>query len=166
MTANAADHESSHAKSALANVTRLGGSGQWGAYVDDARGGKICYLIGKPRGTGSGHAKNDGVRMSVTHRPADKVKDVVNFMLGFRARKGRGATLNIDGHKYNLFTQKSGAWTRDAATDHTVVTAMMRGRQAAIKAQPEHGGAVTESYDLNGFTAVLALIDRACDVRQ
>jgi Invasion associated locus B (IalB) protein len=166
VTAAAARHEAHHAKSSLATVKSLGGTGPWNAYVDDAPGGKICYLIGKPKKIDGADLKADEVRMSVTHRPADKVKDVVNFMLGFRAGKGSSATLNIDGHKYDLFTERDGAWTRDAATDHAVVVAMTRGRKATIKAKQEHGDAASERYDLNGFTSALALIDKACGVRQ
>jgi hypothetical protein len=166
VTAVAAKHESHRPKSELATVRRLGGSDAWNAYIDDARGGKICYLIGKPKKIGNGHAKPDAVRMSVTHRPVDHVWNVVNFMLGFRARKGSDATLDIDGHKFALFTDKDGAWTRDAATDRAVVRAMTRGKIASVKAEPEHGAASTEAYDLTGFTATLGLIDKACDYRR
>jgi Invasion associated locus B (IalB) protein len=165
VTATAASHEPKREKTELAHVKRLGGTGPWSAYVDEARGGKICYLIGKPKRIGS-HAKADDVRMSVTHRPSDKGWNVVNFMLGFRAKKGSDATLDVDGHKYDLFTDNDGAWTRDPATDRTVVNALSRGKTATIKAEPEHGGASSDRYDLNGFTSTLTLIDKACGYRR
>ena len=162
----AAKHEPHGQKAALTTVKRLGGSDAWNAYVDNAPGGKICYLIGKPKKIGDRRAKADEVRMSVTHRPIDHVWNVVNFMLGFRAKKGSDATLDVDGHKFPLFTDKDGAWTRDAATDRAVARAMARGKKASVKAEPEHGAASTVSYDLTGFTATLTLIDKACGYRR
>ena len=145
-------------------MKRLGASGPWQAYEDDAPGGKICFLVGKPIKTEGGRAAE--VRMSVTHRPADKVANVVNFILGFRARTDSDAMLAVDGRRFALFTDKNGAWTRDAPTDRAVVMAMSRGRKALIRAQPERGRPATHSYDLGGFDEALQLIDKACGVRR
>jgi hypothetical protein len=153
-------------KAGVTPVKRLGGSGAWEAYVDDAPGGKICFVIGKPKKVDGGHAKPDEVRMSVTHRPADKVANVVNFILGYRPKPNSDAVLDIDGRKYPLFTDKDGAWTRDAATDRAVVAAMTRGRGAVIKAEPDHGRPTADTYDLAGFTAAVELIDKTCRVRR
>ncbi len=150
----------------VAPVTRLGASGTWEAYEDDAPGGKICFLVSKPSKIDKGHAKPDDVRMSVTHRPADKVANVVNFILGYRAKQDSDALLDIDGQKFPLFTNKDGAWTRDAQTDKRVVRAMTRGRNAVIKAEPERGTPTADSYDLTGFTSALDLIDKACGIRR
>ena len=147
-------------------VQKLGGTGAWEAYVDDAPGGKICFIVGKPNKVDSGHAKPDEVRMSVTHRPSDKVANVVNFILGYRAKADSDAVLDIDGKKFPLFTDKDGAWTRDAPTDRAVVNAMSRGRDATIKAEPDRGKPTADTYDLTGFTATLGMIDKACGVRR
>jgi hypothetical protein len=152
-------------KADVSAVKRLGGTGAWEAYIDDAPGGKICYLIGKPKKTEGGHAKSE-IRMSVTHRPADKVANVVNFTLGFRAKKDSDATLDIDGKKFPLFTDKDGAWARDAATDRAVVNAMTKGKDAVLKAEPDRGGPATNVYDLSGFTAGIGLIDKACGIKR
>jgi invasion protein IalB len=147
-------------------VTSLGGANGWNAYLDQGAKGKICFLIGKPKRIEGAHAKQDEVRMSVTHRPHDHAENVVNFILGFRAKKDSDAVLQIDGRKFALFTDKDGAWARDAATDRAVTTAMGHGKAATIKAEPEHGKPGADSYDLSGFGAALALIDKACNVRR
>jgi hypothetical protein len=159
--------ESATAETAgAAAVKRLGGSGAWEAYVDDAPGGKICFLVGKPNKVDPAHAKPDEVRMSVTHRPSDKVANVVNFILGYRAKTGSDAVLDIDGKKFPLFTDKDGAWTRDAATDRAVVIAMTKGNAAIVKAEPERGRPTADAYDLGGFTATVGMIDKACGVKR
>ncbi|HXE16743.1 MAG TPA: invasion associated locus B family protein [Stellaceae bacterium] len=153
-------------KNTPAPVKKLGESGAWEAYVDDAPGGKICFVIGKPKKVDAAHAKPDDVRMSVTHRPSDKVANVVNFILGYKAKGNSDAVLDIDGKKFPLFTDKDGAWTRDAATDRAVVIALTRGRDATIKAEPERGKPTADTYDLSGFTAAVQMIDKACGVKR
>jgi hypothetical protein len=43
---------------------------------------------------------------------------------------------------------------------------MAHGKSATIKAEPEHGKPSIESYDLSGFGAALALIDKACGIKR
>jgi len=153
-----------NAQIAASGVTSLGGSDDWNAYLDNAPGGKICYLIGKPKK--SNPAKHGMPALSVTHRPADKVENVVNFAMGTPLRAGTAAEVDIDGKTFSLFTEKEGAWTRDTPTDKAVVAAMLKGRDATIKALPSHGVPITDIYALKGFSAAMKLIDAACDVRR
>jgi hypothetical protein len=152
------------AAGATNEVKLLGGTNGWEAYLDDAQGGRICYLIGKPAKSDSGSLKRPDVMMSVTHRPAHKVVDVVNFSLGYRPKGDSPASLAIDGKAFSLFVDKDGAWTRDAETDLKVVTALAKGREALVRAEPAKGKLTVDRYDLKGFSAGLALIDKACNV--
>ena len=68
--------------------------------------------------------------------------------------------------KFSLFTDKEGAWTRDAATDKEVVEAMAKGREAMIKGVSARGTATTDIYPLEGFTQALNAIDKACGVKR
>jgi invasion protein IalB len=149
---------------AASGVTSLGGSDDWNAYLDNAAGGKICYIIGKPKK--SDPAKHGMSALSVTHRPADKVENVVNFAMGTPLRPGTAAEVDIDGKNFSLFTEKEGAWARDTATDKAAVAAMLKGRDATIKALPSHGAPITDIYALKGFAAAMKLIDTACGVRR
>ena len=147
-------------------VTALGGDSGWEAYEDDAPGGKICYLIGKPKRTEPASVKREIVHMSVTHRPADKVENVVNFVLGYRAKDGGDAAVDINGKQFVLFTDKDGAWTRDAASDAALVKALTKAKLITLKASPAKGANTTDHYDMTGFAAALALIDKACAVKR
>lgn len=147
-------------------VSPLGGDSGWDAYVDDAPGGKICYLIGKPKKSEPAAVKREPVHMSVTHRPADKVENVVNFVFGYRAKDAGEAIIDITGKQFVLFTDKDGAWTRDAASDLALVKALTKAKLITIKATPAKGNATTDHYDMKGFAAALALIDKACAVKR
>lgn len=147
------------------SINKLGGAQGWEAYIDTAHGAKICYLIGKPGKSEPAKIKRGSVFASVTHRPAEKRFNEVSFTSGYLFKDGSDAELSIDGKKFSLFTNKDGAWTRDAATDKAVVEALAKGKQAIIKGISARGTATTDTYSLVGFSKALDDIDKACGVR-
>jgi invasion protein IalB len=148
------------------NITKLGGAEGWEAYADAAGNKKICYLIGKPSKSEPAKIKRGSVYASVTHRPSEKRFNEVSFNSGYLFKDGSDAELSIDGKDFSLFTDKDGAWTRDAATDKAVVEALARGKQAVIKGTSIRGTATTDTYSLFGFSKALAAIDQACGVKR
>lgn len=147
-------------------IDKIGGAEGWEAYTDNARNQKICYLIGKPSKSEPANIKRSAVFASVTHRPSEKRTNEVGFTSGYLFKDGSDAELTIDGKKFSLFTNKDGAWTRDAATDKAVVDALAKGKQAIIKGTSARGTATTDVYSLSGFTQALIAIDRACGVKR
>jgi len=147
-------------------VNRLGGVKGWDAYVDTVKGAKVCYVIGKPSKSEPVSAKRSVIFASVTHRPAEKRLNEVSFNSGYLFKEGSDADLAVDGKKFSLFTDKEGAWTRDAAGDKAVVEALAKGKQAVIKGVSARGTATTDTYSLDGFAQALAQIDKACGVKR
>ena len=146
-------------------TTRLGGTGAWEAFVDDETEGKICFLVGKPEKSEPVGIKRL-VSMTITHRPSHKVENVVNFVSGYGFKENSPAELDVDAKKFPLFTDRDGAWARDAATDKAIVTAMAKGKQAVIRGTPAKGAATADHYSLKGFGATLGLLDKACGVKR
>ncbi len=147
-------------------ITRLGGAQGWQAYSDTEKGRKICYLVGEPSKSEPAGAKRSKVYASVTHRPADKVANEVSFNAGYLFKEGSDAELVIDGRKFSLFTNKDGAWSRDAATDKALVDALAKGKQAVIKGVSARGTETTDTYSLAGLAQALQQIDKACGVKR
>lgn len=147
-------------------VSRLGGAKGWDAYIDTVKGAKICYLVGKPSKSEPANAKRTAIFANVTHRPSEKRLNEVSFNSGYLFKEGSDAELTVDGRKFSLFTDKEGAWTRDAATDKAVVEAMAKGREAIIKGVSARGTATTDIYALDGFRQALGEIDKACGVKR
>jgi hypothetical protein len=151
------------ATSPAAAPKSLGGDKAWGAYASGEKKTLVCYLVGHP-------AKSVPVRRqvgaSVTHRPGDNSLNVVSFALGYAAKPGTPAELDIDGKKFSLFTSKEAAWAPDSATDKTITLALAKGKQAILKATPEKGAATVDTYQLAGFGPTLALIDKSCGVKR
>jgi hypothetical protein len=145
---------------------RLGESQGWTAFADTDKTAKACYLVGRPAKTEPENLKRGDVYVYVTHRPAEKAFNVVSFAAGYPYKDGSDADLAVEAHKFELFTSKESAWSRDAATDKAVVEAMAKGKQAVLKGTSARGTVTTDTYDLDGFGAMLSQIDKACGVKR
>ena len=154
-----------HAEEAPKPVS-LGSDQAWSAYKAGDKNALVCYVVGHPTKSLPANITRGRIDVQVTHRPAEKAFNVVDFELGYTAKPGSSAELDIDGKKFTLFTNKDSAWTQDAATDKAVATALSKGRQAVIKAVSDHGTSTTDTYALPGFGQVLALADKACAVKR
>ena len=102
----------------------------------------------------------------VTHRPAEKVDNVVSFDEGYLLKEGSDVALDIGGNKFELFTKDDSAWSRTSDLDKTIVEAMAKGSRQCSRPAPQKGPPTTDSYSLVGFAQTLALIDKACGVKR
>jgi hypothetical protein len=102
----------------------------------------------------------------ITHRPGEKIANVVSFVEGYPLKEGSEASLDIGGAKFDLFTKGDSAWARTPELDKSIVEAMTKGKQATVKGMPQKGSTTTDTYSLAGFAQALALIDKACDVKR
>lgn len=149
-----------------AKPVSLGGTKAWAAYTANEKSTLVCYVVGHPAKSLPAKVTRGRVDLQVTHRPGEKQLNVVDFELGYTAKAGPSAELDIDGKKFALFTNKDSAWASDAATDKAVTNALAKGRQAIIKALSDHGTSTTDIYALAGFAQTLALADKACNVKR
>jgi len=145
---------------------RLGAADSWTAYAYKDKSGKVCYLAGEPRKREPSGGKRKHPLAMVTHRPGEKVADVVSFVEGFPLKEGSDVSLDIGGAKFELFTKGDSAWARTAELDKSIVDAMAKGKQAVVKGAPQKGQPTTDTYSLAGFALALALIDKACEVKR
>jgi hypothetical protein len=145
---------------------RLGRAGAWTAYTYNEKSGKVCYLAGEPAKTEPSGAKRKRPVAMVTHRPGEKVANVVSFAEGYPLQEGSEVSLEVGGAKFELFTKGDTAWARTAELDRSIVEAMVKGKQAIIKGTPQKGPVTTDTYSLAGFGQAVALIDKACDVKR
>lgn len=147
-------------------VERLRESQYWSAFAETGKGGKACYLVGRPQKSEPANLKRGDVRVFVTHRPAEKSYNVVNFAAGYPYKEDSEVELMVDARKFALFTSKEGAWARDATIDKAIVEAMAKGKQVVLKGTSARGTATTDTYALAGFAQALGEIDKACGVKR
>jgi hypothetical protein len=144
---------------------RLGGLA-WTAYAYREKSGNVCYLAGEPKKSEPAGVRRKHPLAMVTHRPGEKIANVVSFIEGYPLKEGSEVSLDIGGAKFDLFTKDDSAWARTPELDKSIVEAMAKGKQAIVKGAPQKGRATTDTYSLAGFAEALALIDKACDVKR
>ena len=120
----------------------------------------MCYIVSQPKSSKPEGARRDPVFFLVTHRPADKVRNEVNTIIGYTFRKDSQATIVIDGAEFTLFTKGDGAWSD--AKDAAIVAAMRKGRQMQVKGASQRGTNTVDTYSLSGVAAAMDKIDGLC----
>jgi invasion protein IalB len=145
---------------------RLGSAEGWTAYVYKEKSGQVCYLASEPQKSEPAKAKRKAPTAMVTHRPDEKVANVVSFVEGYPLKEGSAASLDIGGTKFDLFTKGESAWAATADLDKAIVESMAKGKQAILKGTPQKGQPTTDTYSLAGFAQALAMIDKACGVKR
>jgi invasion protein IalB len=145
---------------------RLGAADAWTAYAYSEKTGKVCYLAGAPKKSEPAGGKRKHPVAMVTHRPGEKIANVVSFVEGYPLKEGSEVSLDIAGAKFDLFAKGDSAWARTPELDKSIVEAMTKGKQAVVKGTPQKGSTNTDTYSLAGFAQALALIDKACDVKR
>ena len=141
----------------------LGVFKDWAAYTYKSPKGKVCYIVSKPMDSTPKKINRDPAYFLVTHRPADKVRNEVNTIIGYPFKPGSTATVTIDNATtFKFFTSGDGAWAGTRENDNKVVRTMKAGASMVIKGRSARGTLTTDKYSLAGVSAALEAIGKAC----
>ena len=154
------------AKTAAPTAQSLGAFDSWAAYASQESSGRVCYLVGKPQKSAPSNFARKAPTAMVTHRPAEKITNVVSFVEGYPLKDGSEVALDVDGGKFELFTKDDSAWARTSELDKTIAGALAKGRRAIVKGVPQKGPETTDVYSLAGFAQALNAINKACGVKR
>jgi len=171
LAGNAAGEEAHHAPRPASPPTesapkRLGAVDGWSAYFYKEKSGRVCYLFGEAQKAEPSGIKRKAPTAMVTHRPEEKINNVVSFTEGYPLKEGSNVTVDVSGSKFDLFTKDDGAWASTSDLDKSIVDALTKGKEAVVKGVPKKGPNTTDTYSLAGFPQALALIDKACGVKR
>lgn len=142
----------------------IGEFGQWKAYEFEENGGKVCYMAAKPTSTSPKGAKRGEIVAFITHRPGEGTKNVFTYMTGYGYKKDKDVIVNIDGKKFNLFTQNDMAWAADAAADTALADAIKKGSTMTVEGESARGTKTKDTYSLKGATKAHEAIGAKCGV--
>lgn len=137
----------------------------WAAYVYTEDGGKVCYMVGKPKKEEGNYTKRGAVYALITHRPAEKSKNVFSFVAGYSYKSNNEVTVSIGSQRIRLFTQNDTAWAPDSATDNKLISAIRSGSQMVVNGVSSQGTATTDTFGLKGSTAAYNAISKECGVK-
>lgn len=134
----------------------------WTAYVLESGGNRICYVASSPLETKPADAERGDTWVTVTHRPAEDVRDEVGVIPGYRYEAGTEVTAIVDSERFTLFTRGEGAWLRTEEEETAMVTAMKKGKRLTVVGRSDAGVTATDEYSLFGFTAAHQAMSKAC----
>lgn len=143
----------------------IGEFDDWVAYVYTEDGSKVCYMVGKPKKEEGNYTKRGAVYALVTHRPAEKSKNVFSFVAGYSYKTNSEVAISIGGQRFKLFTQNETAWAPDSATDNRLVAAIRGGSQMVVNGTSSQGTTTTDTFGLKGSTAAYTAISKECGIK-
>ncbi|HEX2655256.1 MAG TPA: invasion associated locus B family protein [Xanthobacteraceae bacterium] len=143
-----------------ATPTLLGQYGDWGAYAASNGGRKVCYALAKPSSsqTSPPNRPRDAAFIFVSNRPAENVHNEVSIMIGYAFKPGSEASVEVGTNKFAMYTQKDGAWIKNAAEEVRMVDIMRKGADLVVTGTSGRGTQSTDRYSLKGLSQAL---DRA-----
>jgi len=143
----------------------LGTFTDWQARSYKEGGALVCTMYSTPKSSEGDYSNRGDVFAFVTHRPAHNRIDEVSVNIGYTFKKGAPVNVIISGTTFELFSDRSTAWTRDSKSDRALVRAMRAGAEMIIQGVSSRGTRTTDTYSLSGFTAAHNAISNACKVR-
>ncbi len=148
---------------ALAEVS-LSKHADWEAFKERENGKLVCYMGAVPTKSRGKYTKRGRTFLLITHRPAEKSKNVISLQAGYTFKKASQVELIIGKSIFKLFTDEQWAFASNAATDNELVESMIRGAALIVRGISSRGTQTTDTYSLKGFTAAYKAIGKACKI--
>ncbi|MBT3991075.1 MAG: hypothetical protein HON14_07160 [Rhodospirillaceae bacterium] len=145
--------------------TLINNFGDWSAFSDGKGKAKTCYIASVPKKETGKYKSRGNTYLLVTHRPAEKTRDVIELRAGYVYRQDSEVIVNIDGQVFKLFTDRGTAWAHDAKADRSISRMMIRGKSMIVTGFSKRGTKTEDTYSLSGFTAAYKAIGKACGVK-
>lgn len=144
--------------------TLLGQFADWGAYTASPGGRKVCFALARPGSSQTNPAgrPRDPAHIFISTRPADQVKDEISLIIGYTFKDKSTATIEVGSTKFNLYTEKDGAWISNSADETRLIEAMRRGSELVVKGTSARGTQTTDNFSLKGIAQALERVAQEC----
>lgn len=136
--------------------------GDWGAYEAQGPKSKICYALAQPKDRQPAALKRDQGYIFISTRPGEHVKDEVSVIMGLPLKDGGDAKAEVGSADFDLMIKGQNAWTKDAAQERQLVSAMKKHGRLVVKAPSAKGAVATDAYSLNGLGPALERVAKDC----
>jgi len=136
----------------------------WEAFTERENGKLVCFMGAVPTKSRGKYTKRGQTFLLITHRPAEKSKNVISLQAGYTFKKTSEVELVIGKSKFKLFTDGPWAFASNADTDNKLVESMIRGAALIVRGISSRGTLTTDTYSLKGFTAAYKAIGKACKI--
>jgi invasion protein IalB len=153
--------------SPTAQATLLGQYGDWGAYTASPAGQKVCFALSKPSSSVDNPPNRrtaaNPVYLFISTRPSEKVSNEVSVLVtGYEFKPNTEASVAVGGTNFAMYTQKDGAWVKNAADEAKLIDTMRKGADVVIKATTSRGTQTTDTFSLKGIAQALDRVSQEC----
>lgn len=127
---------------------------------------KECWGVSVPKSTANTkdgkptQVRRGDIQLFVTYRPGKGGE--VSFTGGYPFAPGSTIGVDVDGAKFEMFTDGEWAWTGGPQEDAALLAAMKRGTNAVLTAHSARGTQTKDSFSLRGFTAAVTEAESRC----
>ena len=142
----------------------IGTFGDWTAYSFTENGNKVCYMASQPKTAVGNYTARGDIFALITHRPAEKTKNVFSYITGYPYKPGSEVTISVNGRTFKLFTQDDTAWAADAAADSSLARAIQDGSKMIVKGTSKRGTLTTDTFGLGGSSKAHQAISKECGI--
>lgn len=136
--------------------------GDWSAYTFEENGNKVCYMASKPSKAEGKYSVRGDIFALITHRPAEKSKNVFSYVAGYPYKANSDVKVTIDGKVFTLFTHKDMAWTSTAEADAALSDAIRKGSRMTVEGVSSRGTETKDTISLKGSGGAQDAINKAC----
>ena len=147
-------------------ATRVSEHGDWAVFVDKSP--KECWSVSLPkksvntRGGRTVSVKRSDILLFVSYIPGSGIKGQISFTGGYPFDDGSNVDVNIDGTRYQMFTNGEWAWAPTDEADKKMVQAMKRGAKATLTGRSSRGTKTEDTFSIKGFTAAVEDASKRC----
>ena len=118
-----------------------------------------------PKNTRDGRmvsVKRSDILLFVSYIPGSGIKGQISFTGGYPFDDGSNVDVNIDGTRYQMFTNGEWAWAPTDEVDKKMIQAMKRGAKATLTGRSSRGTKTEDTFSLKGFTAAVEDASKRC----
>jgi invasion protein IalB len=146
-------------------ASTIGSFKQWTAYTSSESDGRMCFIAAQPTDSKYAPSKpkaRDPAYFMVTIIPTKKIKNEASTIIGYAFKDGSKVTVDVEGKKFTMFTDKDNAWIENQAQEASLISAMKGAKTMIVEGVSKRGTTTTDTYSLSGLSSALDAIAKAC----
>lgn len=121
-----------------------------------------CFAVTHPARSEGEIAGRNAPYLAIQNVPSEGVRGAVAIVSGSVATVEGDVKVAIDGKEFEVLAFQDSAFAASGQPEAALVTALRRGHELTATWTSKDGNAVTDTYDLKGFTAAKAAVDADC----
>jgi hypothetical protein len=140
----------------------LGTHADWKVYRHGTGGESMCFAVTEASEANPTGGERQTPHIYVTAWPKAAIKAEISVLVGLALKTGAEINVEVDGTRFELFSDGDRAYVGDANEELRLLEAMRRGKSMTVSATSEAGKPTRDIYSLLGVTAAVQAIAADC----